>query len=74
MYDFFTYAHIQIFFLPRTTIGEIEKLSMEDHIWKEKGNHLPLWDDVKIIDSAEHWRIRHLKESAHMVGYNDLLS
>ena len=36
-------------------LGEIEKLGMTDHIWKEKGNHLPLWDKVKIIDRAEHW-------------------
>ena len=38
------------------------------------GNHLPLWDKVDIIDRAEHWRIRSLKESAHILGYNDLLS
>ena len=54
--------------------GEIEKLGMADHTWKEKGNHLPLWDEVEIIDRAEHWRIKCLKESAHMVGNNDLLS
>ena len=54
--------------------GEIEKLGMADHIWKEKGNHLPLWDKVEIIDRTEHWRTRHLKESAHMLGYNDLLN
>ena len=47
---------------------------MADHIWKEKGNYLPLWDEVDIIDSAEYWRIRRLKESAHLLGYNDLLS
>ena len=47
---------------------------MADHIWKEKGNHLPLWDEVEITDRAEHWRIRRLKESAHILGYNDLLS
>ena len=29
---------------------------------------------LEIIDRAEHWRIRRLKESAHMLGYNDLLS
>ena len=52
--------------------GEIEKSGMADHIWKENGNHLPLWDKVEIIDRAEHWRIRRLKESAHMLGYNDL--
>ena len=54
--------------------GEIEKSGMADHIWKKKGNHLPLWDKVEIIDRAEHRRIRRLKESAHMLGYNDLLS
>ena len=54
--------------------GEIEKSSMADHIWKEKGNHLHLWDEVKIIIREEHWRIRHLNESAHMLGYSNLLS
>ena len=54
--------------------GEIEKLGMADHIWKEKGNYLILWDKVEIIDWAKHWRVRCLKESAHMLGYNDLLS
>ena len=53
---------------------EIEKSGMADHIWKEKGNHLPLWDKVEIIDRAEHWRIRRLKESAPMLGYNNLHS
>ena len=32
--------------------GEIENSGMADHIWKEKGNHLPLWDKVEIIDRA----------------------
>ena len=54
--------------------GEIEKSGMVVPIWKEKGNHLPLWDEVKIIDSEEHWRIRYLKESAYMLGYSDLVS
>ena len=44
---------------------------MGDHVWKEKGNHLPLSDKVKIIDRNEHWRIsRRLKESAHMLIYS----
>ena len=51
--------------------GKIEKSGIADHIWKEKGNRLHLWDKVEIIDRAEHWRIRRLKESAHMLGYND---
>ena len=54
--------------------GEIEKSGMADHIWKGKGNYLPLWDKVEIVDRAEQWRIRRLKESAHMLGYNDQLS
>ena len=47
--------------------GEIEKSGMADQIWKEKGK-------VEIIDRAENWRIRRLKESARMLGYSDLLS
>ena len=54
--------------------GEIEKSGIADHIWKEKRKHLRLWDEVEIIDRAEHWRIRRLKVSAHMLGSNDLLS
>ena len=33
--------------------GEVEKSCIADHIWKENGNHLPLWDEVKIIDRKE---------------------
>ena len=51
--------------------GEIKKSGKADHIWKEKGNHLPLRGEVEIIDRAEHWTIRRLKESAHMLGYNN---
>ena len=54
--------------------GEIEKSGMADHIWKEKGNCLSLWDEVKIIPREEHWRIRCVKEPTHMLGYSDLLS
>ena len=46
--------------------SEIEKSSMADHICKENGNHQSLWDEAKIIDREEHWRIRRLKKSAHM--------
>ena len=42
--------------------GEIEKSGMADHIWKEKENHLLLWDEVKMIDWEEHWRVRRLKQ------------
>ena len=57
-----------------TIRGEIEKSGIADRIWKEKRNHLPLWDKVKIIGRDEHWRIRCLKESAHMLGNSDLLN
>ena len=50
--------------------GEIENSGIVDHIWKENGNYLPLWDEVKIIDWEEHWKIRCLKRSS----YSDLLS
>ena len=53
--------------------GEVKKSGMADPLWKEKGNHLPLWDEVRIIDWEEHWRIQHLKEAAHMLGYNGQL-
>ena len=35
-------------------LEEIEKSGMADHIWKEKGNNLPSWDEVRIIDREEH--------------------
>ena len=53
---------------------EVEKLAKTDHEWKEKGNILSLWDEVKIIDMEEHWKIRHLKEAVQMLGYSDLFS
>ena len=43
--------------------GDVEKSDIADHIRKEKGNHLPLWDEVKTINREEH-KIR-LKEAAH---------
>ena len=47
---------------------------MADHIWKEKGNQLLLWNKIEIIDRDDHWRIRCLKVSANMLGNNDLLN
>ena len=47
--------------------GKIEKSGMTDHIWKEKGNHLPLWDQAKIIDREEHWKIRRLKQAVQLL-------
>ena len=68
LFNLTSYHCLPMFFYPYKSKG------MADHIWKEKRNHLPLWDKVEKIDRAEHWRIRRLKESAHMVGCNDRLS
>ena len=54
------------------TCGEVEKSGVADHIWKEKGDHRPLWDQVEIIDKEHHWKIRKLKETAHMLGHKNL--
>ena len=54
--------------------GEIDKSGIAEHVWKENGNHLPLWDEVKILDREEHWKLRKLKEAAYMLGYDNLLS
>ena len=55
-------------------LGEVEKSGIADHIWKEKGNHQPWWDQIKIIDREEHWGIQRLKEAADMLGYSDQMS
>ena len=52
---------------------EVEKLSMIFHTWKEKRNHLALWDEIKIIDMGKHCRIRYFKEAVDMLGYSELL-
>ena len=54
--------------------GEIKKSGMADHIWKEKRNHLPIWDEIKLIDREKRWRIRRLKEAAYKLGNSDRLS
>ena len=55
-------------------VGETGRVWRTIYGRERETNHLPLWDEVEIIDRAEHWMIRPLKESAHMLGYNDLLS
>ena len=39
--------------------GVIEKSGMADHIWKKMGNHLPLWDEVKIIGVLDALKNQH---------------
>ena len=54
--------------------GDTTKSGIADHVWKEKGGHLPLWNEVEIIDREDHGKIRKLKESAHMLGKKNCLS
>lgn len=39
-----------------------------------KGVITNLWNKVKILDREEHWRIKYLKESTHILDYDGLLS
>ena len=48
--------------------GEIEKSCMDDNEGKEKGNPLTIWNEVKILDREEHWRITRLEKSTRMFG------
>ena len=41
--------------------GRIEKSDMADHIWKEKGTHLPLCDKVKEVTHVERKKERKKK-------------
>lgn len=50
------------------------KLDMVDHVWRKIDRHQHLWNEVKILDREQHWRIRYLKESEHMQGDKKNLS
>ena len=32
--------------------GETHKSKLAEHIWSTNGDHIPLWNEVKIIESA----------------------
>ena len=42
---------------------------MADHMRKEKGNPLPLWDKISVIAKEEYWKRKDLKEAARILGY-----
>ena len=46
--------------------GETEKSKLADHIWSSEGDHMALWEDVKIIDKERSWKERKIKEAAHI--------
>lgn len=48
---------------------ETTKSGMTFHVWREMSSQRTQWKEMKIL---EHWRIRRLKVSAHMLRYNDL--
>ena len=39
---------------------KIEKSDNADHIWKEKGNHLPLWEKIEIIGGLDALKNQHI--------------
>ena len=49
------------------TKGEAHKSKLAEHIWTANGDHIPLWNDIKIMDKARHWEEKKLKEAAHIL-------
>ena len=48
------------------TRGELDKSKMAIHVWKEKGDHNPLWNNTRVIDTERGWKQRKIKEAAHI--------
>ena len=38
---------------------------MAKHAWSD-GDHRPAWDEVTIVETEPHWKVRKIKEAAHM--------
>lgn len=53
------------------TREDIDTSVITDHVWIS-GDHLPILDEVEIIDTEHHWK-KKLKWAAHMQGHNKLL-
>ena len=39
---------------------------MADHIWTSEGEHMVLWDEVRVIEKEHSWKERKLKEAGHI--------
>ena len=39
---------------------------MADHIWTSEGEHMVLWDEIRIIEKEHSWKERKLKEAANI--------
>ena len=46
--------------------GDIDKSKIAHHIWNSEGDHMAMWDDIKIIDKERGWKERKIKEAAHI--------
>ena len=56
-----------------TIRGETMKSGMAEHAWSE-GDHRPAWEEVTIIDREPHWKVRKIKEAAHIALANNPIS
>ena len=36
--------------------GETHKSKLAEHIWTANGDHIPLWNEIKIIDRERFWK------------------
>ena len=54
--------------------AEFEKSKMADHVWNTPGDHMPLWDDVRVIDTERGWKQRKMKEAAHIAMSSKCIS
>ena len=39
---------------------------LAEHIWNTNRDHIPLWNDIKIIDRERCWKLWKLKEAIHI--------
>ena len=56
-----------------TIRGETLRSGVAEHAWSE-GDHRPAWHEATIIDREPHWKVRKIKEAAHMALANNPIS
>ena len=40
---------------------KFHKSTLAEHIWNNKGEHFPLWNEIKFRDIERYWKQRKLK-------------
>lgn len=71
-----TYDHYQVYIDP----GILEGIPMWNFnlisvdIWRVNLTDQPLWNEGNLLHMQKQRRFKYLKESAHMIGYDDPLS